>query len=127
MELFQSQDNFIIVNGTHSLWCNRQDGRLQARIGVDLGEAWSLRCRGIVYGIIGKIQFFPGADWRLLVISKRTLLGNLPGGHEVYRIDRVAVLTLSANESPEFELDVSLSSSSFIFLKLTAFLGFFYF
>lgn len=92
MELFQSQDNFIIVNGTHSLWCNRQDGRLQARIGmyqlrgsailldlksvsdrfhfidfmffflagVDLGEAWSLRCRGIVYGIIGKIQFFPG-------------------------------------------------------------------
>ena len=68
-----------------------------------------------------------GADWRLLVISKRTLLGNLPGGHEVYRIDRVAVLTLSANESPEFELDVSLSSLTFIFLKLIAFLGFFYF
>lgn len=48
-----------------------------------------------------------GADWRLLVISKRTLLGSLPGGHEVYRIDRVAVLTLSSNESPEFELEVS--------------------
>ena len=48
-----------------------------------------------------------GADWRLLVISKRTLLGHIPGGHEVYRIDRVAVLTLSSNESPEFELDVS--------------------
>jgi len=48
-----------------------------------------------------------GADWRLLVISKRSLLGSFPGGHEVYRIDRVAVLTLSANESPEFELDVS--------------------
>lgn len=31
----------------------------------------------------------------------------MPGGHEVYRIDRVAVLTLSSNESPEFELDVS--------------------
>lgn len=106
MELFQAQDNFIILNGRDSLWCNRQDGRLQARHGVDLGEAWSLRCRGIVYGIIGKIQFFPGADWRLLVISKRTLLGNLPGDHEVYRIDRVAVLTLSANESPEFELDL---------------------
>lgn len=41
------------------------------------------------------------------MISKRTLLGSLPGGHEVYRIDRVAVLTLSSNESPEFELDVS--------------------
>lgn len=42
------------------------------------------------------------------MISKRTLLGSLPGGHEVYRIDRVAVLTLSSNESAEFELDVSL-------------------
>lgn len=106
MELFQAQDNFIILNGPNSLWCNRQDGRLQPRFGVDLGEAWSLKCRGIVYGIIGKIQFFPGADWRLLVISKRTLLGSLPGGHEVFRIDRIAVLTLSSNESPELELDL---------------------
>ena len=44
------------------------------------------------------------------MISKRTLLGSLPGGHEVYRIDRVAVLTLSSNESPEFELDVSFET-----------------
>ena len=29
-------------------------------VGVDLGEAWSLKCRGRVYGIIGKIQVFPG-------------------------------------------------------------------
>lgn len=96
MELFQAQDNFIILNGPDSLWCNRLDGRLQPRFGkasfwlstgvwakpfhdrlllgipntkvmwvlfttgVDLGEAWSLKCRGIVYGVIGKIQFFPG-------------------------------------------------------------------
>ena len=46
------------------------------------------------------------------MISKRTLLGSLPGGHEVYRIDRVAVLTLSSNDSPEFELDVSNIYSS---------------
>ena len=48
-----------------------------------------------------------GADWRLIVISKQTHVGNLPGDHEVYRIDRIAVLTLSSSESPEFELDVS--------------------
>lgn len=105
MELFQAQDNFIILNGPDSLWCNRLDGRLQPRFGVDLGEAWSLKCRGIVYGVIGKIQFFPGADWRLIVISKQTRVGNLPGDHEVYRIDRIAVLTLSSSESPEFDLD----------------------
>ena len=45
------------------------------------------------------------------MISKRTLLGHIPGGHEVYRIDRVTVLTLSSNESPEFELDVSKLTS----------------
>ena len=41
-------------------------------IGVDLGEAWSLKCRGIVYGIIGKIQFFPG---RQSVISDALVKG----------------------------------------------------
>lgn len=33
-------------------------------VGVDLGEAWSLKCRGIVYGVIGKIQFFPGMEYK---------------------------------------------------------------
>ena len=36
-------------------------------VGVDLGEAWSLKCRGIVHGIIGKIQFFPGRLGREIV------------------------------------------------------------
>jgi len=53
------------------------------------------------------------------VISKRTLLGSLPGGHEVYRIDRVAVLTLSSNESPEFELDVSFETHSCMYTYTT--------
>ena len=51
-----------------------------------------------------------GADWRLIVISKQTHVGNLPGGHEVYRIDRIAALTLSSSESPEFDLDVSTTA-----------------
>lgn len=53
------------------------------------------------------------------MISKRTLLGSLPGGHEVYRIDRVAVLTLSSSESPEFELDVSFETHSHIYIYTT--------
>ena len=28
--------------------------------GADLRQAWKPVCRGRVYGIIGKIQFFPG-------------------------------------------------------------------
>lgn len=63
------------------------------------------------YDFFHEFSLPSGADSRLLVISKRTLLGSLPGGHEVYRIDRVAVLTLSSNESPECELDVSWYTS----------------
>lgn len=37
-------------------------------VGVDLGEAWSLKCRGIVYGVIGKIQFFPGKNAGTLMV-----------------------------------------------------------
>ena len=66
-----------------------------------------ISCNYIHVDLLIMIHCLTGADWRLLVISKRTLLGSLPGNHEVYRIDRVAVLTLSSNESPDFELDVS--------------------
>ncbi|XP_032240678.2 phosphatidylinositide phosphatase SAC2 [Nematostella vectensis] len=105
MELYQARDNFIIKDAYFSLWCNRSDGGLVPRQGVHPNEAFDPVCKGIVYGVIGKIQFFPGGDWKLLVITKRTLLGLFPGNHEVYRVDRVAYLPLSPGDVPELELD----------------------
>ena len=36
MELFQDSEKFVILNGQHSLWCNRLDARLQPRFGTKL-------------------------------------------------------------------------------------------
>ena len=70
----------------------------------------------LVSALINLLYFMAsGADWRLIVISKQTRVGNLPGGHEVYRIDRIAALTLSSSESPEFDLDVSTTAYKFFY------------
>ena len=45
-----------------------------------------------------------GSEWRLLLISERSLAGYLPGGHEVFKIEKVAIVTLVV----ETELDVEL-------------------
>ena len=50
-----------------------------------------------------------GSEWKLIVISKRTFLGLFPGDHQVYRIDRIAVLPLAVGEVPDVELDVSVA------------------
>lgn len=34
MELYETQGNFIILNGENSLWCNREDGGLLAKHGA---------------------------------------------------------------------------------------------
>lgn len=89
-------------------------------IGVVLGKFYLLlisclsACLFLVSNLINMLYFMAsGADWRLIVISKQTHVGNLPGGHEVYRIDRIAALTLSSSESPEFDLDVSTTAYKF--------------
>ncbi|KXJ28672.1 Phosphatidylinositide phosphatase SAC2 [Exaiptasia diaphana] len=106
MELFQARDNYIITDGYYSLWCNRSDGGIVPRQGVPPTEAFDPVCKGKVYGVIGKIQLFPGTEWKLLVITKRTLLGLYPGNHEVYKIDRIAVLPLSDGDATDLELDL---------------------
>ncbi|XP_031570403.1 phosphatidylinositide phosphatase SAC2-like, partial [Actinia tenebrosa] len=106
MELYQARDNFIIQDRYYSLWCNRLDGGVVPRQGVPPSEAFDPVCKGLIYGVIGKIQFFPGAEWKLLVITKRTSLGLLPGNHKAYRIDRIAVLPLAPGEVPDLELDL---------------------
>ena len=44
--------------------------------GVKLGDAWPLKCCGIIYGVIGKIQFFPGEliGYRVCDIQRKLIL-----------------------------------------------------
>lgn len=74
-------------------------------------------CRSIIFytttvtDLMALLFHFLGSDWRLLVISKQTLLGCFPGSDgkfDVYRIDRIAVLPLSSGELTEVELEVHI-------------------
>ncbi|EDV22880.1 uncharacterized protein TRIADDRAFT_58545 [Trichoplax adhaerens] len=58
-------------------------------------------------------EFRPEEDcsWYLLVICGKTVVGKLPGGHLIYRIDRVAALPLSRN-NPAQDLQVKYRPSN---------------
>ncbi|XP_019641265.1 PREDICTED: phosphatidylinositide phosphatase SAC2-like isoform X3 [Branchiostoma belcheri] len=105
MELYQAHDHYILLDGEHSLWCSRFDGKLTARTGEDLCRAWNPVCLGLVHGVIGKVQLYPDSEWHLLLVTKKMSVGVLPGGHEVYKISRVVILPLSPVEPPEMELE----------------------
>ncbi|XP_066277216.1 phosphatidylinositide phosphatase SAC2-like isoform X2 [Branchiostoma lanceolatum] len=105
MELYQAHDHYILLDGEHSLWCSRFDGKLTARTGEDLCSAWNPVCLGLVHGVIGKVQLYPDSEWHLLLVTKKMSVGLLPGGHEVYKISRVVILPLSPVEPPEMELE----------------------
>ncbi|GAB6027073.1 hypothetical protein CHUAL_013799 [Chamberlinius hualienensis] len=103
MELFETNDDYIILDGEFSLWCNRDTGKLTPKFGWEIATAWNPSCLGKVYGIIGKVKI--GDVNKLLLVNKRSSIGFLYGGHEVYSINRIAVLPLSRSASPDLGLD----------------------
>lgn len=44
--------------------------------------------------------------WWLLLIRQKSLIGVLPDGHEIYKITKIAVIPLSAEEPQDLELEV---------------------
>lgn len=51
---------------------------------------------------------FSGSSSKLILITKRFEVGKLADGSSVYRIDKIAVVPLSAEVFPEIDLDVSI-------------------
>ncbi|CAI9620852.1 unnamed protein product [Staurois parvus] len=106
MELFQSQEHYIVQSGDRALWCSRRDGTLSTRPATDLLLAWNPICLGLVEGIIGKVQLHADLPWWLLLIRQKSLIGVLPKGHEIYKITKIAVIPLSTAEPQDLELDL---------------------
>ena len=46
------------------------------------------------------------ADWKLLLIRQRTLVGKIADKHDIYKIDKIAVLSLSDADPVDVELEV---------------------
>uniref|UniRef100_A0A7N4V5N4 Inositol polyphosphate-5-phosphatase F n=1 Tax=Sarcophilus harrisii TaxID=9305 RepID=A0A7N4V5N4_SARHA len=106
MELFQAKDHYILQQGERALWCSRRDGSLQLRPATDLLLAWNPICLGLVEGVIGKVQLHSDLPWWLILIRQKALIGKLPGDHEVCKITKIAVLSLSEMEPQDLELEL---------------------
>ncbi|XP_053307127.1 phosphatidylinositide phosphatase SAC2 isoform X2 [Spea bombifrons] len=106
MELFQAKDHYILQSGDSALWCSRHDGTLSSRLATDLLLAWNPICLGLVDGIIGKVQLHTDLPWWLLLIRQKSLVGILPGGHEIYKITKIAALPLSSAEPQDLDLEL---------------------
>lgn len=106
MDFYRTQDNYILRKGEHSLWCNRVNGNLKIRHACLIKDLQiEPECSGRVHGIVGKIQFLPGSDSKLVLITKHCKVGELKDGSNIYRIDKIAVVPLSAELCPEIDLD----------------------
>eukprot|EP00073_Rattus_norvegicus_P034121 XP_008758186.1 PREDICTED: phosphatidylinositide phosphatase SAC2-like [Rattus norvegicus] len=73
---------------------------------TDLLLAWNPICLGLVEGVIGKIQLHSDLPWWLILIRQKALVGKLPGDHEVCKVTKIAVLSLSEMEPQELELEL---------------------
>ncbi|XP_067657111.1 phosphatidylinositide phosphatase SAC2-like isoform X2 [Haliotis asinina] len=106
MELFQTENHYIIHNGDHSLWCDRSSGSLEAKSSHDLCSAWNPICIGRIYGVIGKLKIHPESEWKLLLIRQHTLVGTLAKEHNIYKINKIAVLSLSNSDPTDLDLEL---------------------
>uniref|UniRef100_A0A673SYT2 Inositol polyphosphate-5-phosphatase F n=1 Tax=Suricata suricatta TaxID=37032 RepID=A0A673SYT2_SURSU len=75
-------------------------------LATDLLLAWNPVCLGLVEGVIGKIQLHSDLPWWLILIRQKALVGKLPGDHEVCKVTKIAVLSLSEMEPQDLELEL---------------------
>lgn len=61
-------------------------------------------------GIAPYFVSFPDLPWWLILIRQKASVGKLPGDHEVCKVTKIAVLSLSEMEPQELELEVNESS-----------------
>lgn len=63
-------------------------------------------CIGKVPGIVGKIKLLPECDWKLILILKWKSMGTIHSDIEVFRIEKVHLLSLGEEPPGDFEREV---------------------
>ncbi|KAG8189742.1 hypothetical protein JTE90_012918 [Oedothorax gibbosus] len=106
MELLMNSDYYVLLNNEHSLWCSRSDGCFTPKSAKEVETLNDSVCIGIVFGVIGKFTVQQDSDQRLVVIKDRSVVGVLPGGHDVYKIQKIALLPLNQQHLPDVEFEV---------------------
>ncbi|KAF6209113.1 hypothetical protein GE061_014856 [Apolygus lucorum] len=104
MEIFRTDEFYVLMNSESSLWCNRRTGEIEAKPGWELANSGDPECLGIFYGLIGKVDFQGEGEARLLLVKDTDPVGALPDGREVVKIRSVAFLHISGPEITAAEL-----------------------
>ncbi|XP_014254193.1 phosphatidylinositide phosphatase SAC2 isoform X2 [Cimex lectularius] len=92
MEVFRTDDYYVLMNSESSLWCSRKTGELDVRPGWELANSGDPECLGIFFGLIGKIDFQADGEARLMLIKETDDVGVLPDGRKVIKIRSIAFL-----------------------------------
>ena len=102
MELLLTTTHFVIKKDDDLLFCDRSsEGKLVPKKGGNLGLEDNFVHIGLIYGFIGKIRFFPDGCWHLILITRKSRVSNNIDP-QIFRIDKVALIPLSNNLSPNF-------------------------
>ncbi|KAL1137682.1 hypothetical protein AAG570_009378 [Ranatra chinensis] len=92
MELFRTEDYYILLNCESSLWCSRKTGHIEVRPGWELANCGDVECVGIFYGLVGKIDFQSPCESRLILIKEANVVGQLPDTRTVMNIRSIIFL-----------------------------------
>uniref|UniRef100_A0A023EYP6 Putative inositol-145-triphosphate 5-phosphatase synaptojanin inp51/inp52/inp53 family n=1 Tax=Triatoma infestans TaxID=30076 RepID=A0A023EYP6_TRIIF len=92
MEVFRTDEFYVLMNGESSLWYNRRTGEVDAKPGWELANSGDPECLGIFYGLVGKIDFQIDGEYRLMLIKDTEQVGDLPDGRTVMKIRSVVFL-----------------------------------
>ncbi|CAK9808185.1 Phosphatidylinositide phosphatase SAC2 [Anthophora quadrimaculata] len=103
MELFRTDTHFIFVKERRSLWWDKYTGEFSAKSDWEWASPKDLECLGIIYGIVGKIEQPGVLEPRLMLIKEVSPVGELYGGHIIYKIKSIAFLHLG-NENTDIGL-----------------------
>ena len=91
MELFLTPSHYIVKDAASSLWCCRETGTLEARPATWIDGSLNPVCLGSLEGVVGRVQYHPESEWRLLLITQTSYKGDLPGNHRVRELSLVDV------------------------------------
>ncbi|XP_015597121.1 phosphatidylinositide phosphatase SAC2 isoform X2 [Cephus cinctus] len=96
MELFRTDTHFIFVKDQESLWYDKYTGEFSVKSDWEWATANDPECLGMFYGIVGKIEQVSVLEPRLMLIKEVSTVGELHGGHRVYKIKSIAFLHLGS-------------------------------
>ncbi|XP_065213793.1 phosphatidylinositide phosphatase SAC2 isoform X2 [Planococcus citri] len=107
MEIFRTENFFVLLCGESSLWIDKKSGELSIKPAWELANGQDPECLGIFFGFIGRIQC-PVIEDYILLVRESVCVGELPSGHAVHKIKSIAMF----NPTVDFYQDLNLKPCS---------------